>query len=400
MESKRWGILALCSIFLMSVAVLYAWSVFSAALENRQGWTRLETSGIFTLSMTAYCGGSLVSDFLARYWSTKKLLRSAAALLAAGFMIAGFWPAVGGVSLGYGVLCGCGVGITYNRMVSLCTQWFPDCPGLSCGILLACYSFATFPVSAAANTLLALFGWRRTMLLFGVFTGLSLLAGGVVLNSTGGATYMEKDQGPSGTDFLPGQMLRSIRFYQLFLWLIIMSACGLTVIGNTVPMATALSLRSETAALLPGIITMCGCAGRLGFGRLFDCMGQRRAAAANSGILVIAAGALLGAFHFDTAVLLIGGMVLLGISYSGMSSLCAASVRELFGTRHYSENILIMSLQVIVSSALGPLLCGITYTRWKSYELVCGGLLLLSLIGLLLAATMPGKICGRVNVQK
>ena len=143
MERKRWGILALCSIFLMSVAVLYAWSVFSAALENRQGWTRLETSGIFTLSMTAYCGGSLVSDFLARYWSTKKLLRSAAALLAAGFMIAGFWPAVGGVSLGYGVLCGCGVGITYNRMVSLCTQWFPDCPGLSCGILLACYSFAT-----------------------------------------------------------------------------------------------------------------------------------------------------------------------------------------------------------------------------------------------------------------
>lgn len=211
MESKRWGILALCSIFLMSVAVLYAWSVFSAALENRQGWTRLETSGIFTLSMTAYCGGSLVSGFLARYWSTKKMLRSAAALLAAGFMIAGFWPAVGGVSLGYGVLCGCGV---------------------------------------------------------------------------------------------------------------------------------------------------------------------------------------------DTAVLLIGGMVLLGISYSGMSSLCAASVRELFGTRHYSENISIMSLQVIVSSALGPLLCGITYTRWKSYELVCGGLLLLSLIGLLLAATMPGKICGRVNVQK
>lgn len=238
------------------------------------------------------------------------------------------------------------------------------------------------------------------MLLFGVFTGLSLLAGGVVLNSTGGAAYMEKDQGPSGTDFLPGQMLRSIRFYQLFLWLIIMSACGLTVIGNTVPMATALSLRSETAALLPGIITMCGCAGRLGFGRLFDCMGQRRVAAANSGILVIATGALLGAFHFDTAVLLIGGMVLLGISYSGMSSLCAASVRELFGTRHYSENISIMSLQVIVSSALGQLLCGITYTRWKSYELVCGGLLLLSLIELLLAATMPGKICGRVNVQK
>lgn len=64
MGNKRWAVLALCCVLLMSVAVLYAWSVFVIPLEGVYDWSRVETSGVFTLSMCSYCAGSLLSGFL------------------------------------------------------------------------------------------------------------------------------------------------------------------------------------------------------------------------------------------------------------------------------------------------------------------------------------------------
>lgn len=44
MGKKRWAVLALCCVLLMSVAVLYAWSVFVIPLEGIYSWSRVETS--------------------------------------------------------------------------------------------------------------------------------------------------------------------------------------------------------------------------------------------------------------------------------------------------------------------------------------------------------------------
>lgn len=74
MGKKRWAVLALCCVLLMSVAVLYAWSVFVIPLEGIYSWSRVETSGVFTLSMCSYCAGSLLSGFLSARLRPRTLL--------------------------------------------------------------------------------------------------------------------------------------------------------------------------------------------------------------------------------------------------------------------------------------------------------------------------------------
>lgn len=50
----------------------------------------------------------------------------------------GRWPALAGVSLGYGVLCGCGVGMAYTALLGYSAAWFPDWPGLGSAIYAGC----------------------------------------------------------------------------------------------------------------------------------------------------------------------------------------------------------------------------------------------------------------------
>lgn len=102
-------------------------------------------------------------------------------------------------------------------------------------------------------------------------------------------------------------------------------------------MALELGAAAGTAALLSGVVTAFGCAGRLAFGRLFDMLGGHRSALWDSLIMAVAMALMVISFLLDRLPLLLLGLGLLGIGYGGMSSLCAALVRDLFGPRPLSS---------------------------------------------------------------
>ncbi len=381
MEKKPWYILTQCCLLLMSVAVLYVWSVYVTHLEQVYGWTRLETSGVFTLSICAYCAGSLLSGFLSVRIEIRYLLWIAGGLLFAGFLISAVQTTVFAVACGYGGLCGCGVGMAYNAILSVAARWFPDKPGMCNGVLLTCYGFATFPMAAITNHLLAALGWKQTLLIFAVFECAVLFLGGLQFKR-----FPNQDRSNSITekckqDCSPFQMFRAGHFYAVFFWLMTLTASGLAAIGSAAQMALDLGAKSGTAALLAGVISAAGCIGRLGFGKIFDMLGNRKSALCDSLIMVAAITIMTFSFLFHSLIVLFIGLMLLGISYGGMSSLCASLVRGLFGTKYYPRNLSIMSLQMIPASLLGPLLGSSIYAYWENYKMVCIILLLLDLIG-------------------
>lgn len=51
------------------------------------------------------------------------------------------------VALIYGLLGGCGTGITYNAPMSVCMKWFPKSKGLVNGIIVGGYGFGSFVFS-------------------------------------------------------------------------------------------------------------------------------------------------------------------------------------------------------------------------------------------------------------
>ena len=91
-------------------------------------------------------------------------------------------------------------------------------------------------------------------------------------------------------------------------------------------------------------------------------LGGHRSALWDSLIMAVAMALMVISFLLDRLPLLLLGLGLLGIGYGGMSSLCAALVRDLFGPRHYPQNLAIMSLQMVPASLLGPMLGSSLYT--------------------------------------
>ena len=68
------------------LGVVYAWSMFVEPLEAQFGWTRAETSLVFTVSMACLCAGHLASGILLPRTSPRCVLLLAAALSGAGFL--------------------------------------------------------------------------------------------------------------------------------------------------------------------------------------------------------------------------------------------------------------------------------------------------------------------------
>lgn len=53
-------------VLFLFMGLINAWSILVAPLETEFGWTRAQTSLIFTLSITFFCLGGLVSAFFAK----------------------------------------------------------------------------------------------------------------------------------------------------------------------------------------------------------------------------------------------------------------------------------------------------------------------------------------------
>ena len=65
MDKKRWGVLAVCCAMMLCMGVLYIWSTLVITLEGQYGWSRMATSGVFTLAICVYCGGNFLGGLAA-----------------------------------------------------------------------------------------------------------------------------------------------------------------------------------------------------------------------------------------------------------------------------------------------------------------------------------------------
>ena len=387
MKQNPHKILFFCSALLMLVAILYAWSVFATHLEETCNWTRVATSAVFTVSICSYCVGSIISGFLQSRCTVSTKLRTAGTLLFGGFLLAGLCPNQMGILIGYGISCGCAVDIVYNALLGYAIKWFPGGPGVCNGVLLTSYGLATFPITAVAGWLLRSFGWRGTMLSFGLVEGVLVFFSGFLFTQIPSSKTRLRS-GKETTSAPTISALRSRSFVCLFIWLMIITTICLAIVGSATQMTLVFDVPTALANLTPGIISVFGCMGRLGVGKLFDAVGNIKSTLLDNILVILAIIHMLIAFWTSAYSVFIIGCLLLCIGYGGMASLCACLVRSLFGAQNYSLNLSVISLQMIPASILGPIFGSSIYEFSKSYTTVCISFLVLGLLGI------PLIICG------
>lgn len=124
------------AFLMLFLGLIYAWSLFAAPLEAEFGWSRSQTSVTFSISMITFCLGSIMSGFILKKRPPRNVLLISAVLFLIGFFMTSRITNIWGLYLSYGVLCGLGVGLSYNAILSTVPKWLPGRGGFATGTLL------------------------------------------------------------------------------------------------------------------------------------------------------------------------------------------------------------------------------------------------------------------------
>ena len=110
----------------LALGSLYAWSVFVAPLEAEFGWTRTQTSWVFTIAIVTFAISFAVAGRIQDQFGPRICAVTGATLVGLGFILASFTSSLVYLYVAFGFIVGLGNGFGYATPIPVGSKWFPD----------------------------------------------------------------------------------------------------------------------------------------------------------------------------------------------------------------------------------------------------------------------------------
>ncbi|MGI5935828.1 MAG: MFS transporter [Oscillospiraceae bacterium] len=364
MENRKtkYAVAVTGTLLMLLIGLFYAWSLFRVGLsEFFPAWSSADVSLNFTLFIVFFCSGGLVGGKMAARFGRQKVMFTSAALLLIGLLV---FTTIRNMSpssaliityLSYGVICGLGVGMSYNVIISGVTAWFPKITGLMSGILLTGFGFGSLIIGSAMMELAKYIGFFRTFAVTGAVLAVALVAASFLLRREPQSAAETKTDAAQLQGMTTGQMAKTPEFWLYFFWCIFISCSGLLVINS----AANIAIYFGIAAALGLIVSLFNGFARIGMGAFFDRFGGHRSMILNIGLAFFAAIMLLLASYTGSVVLMFLGMLAAGATYGGVMALNPSIIKSFFGQKHFGTNFSLIILSGIPASFVGPYVSGL-----------------------------------------
>ena len=168
----------------LALGSLYAWSVFIPPLEREFGWTRAETSWVYTIAIVCFALTFVAAGRLQDVKGPRICALAGGILVSAGFVLASFTTSLTMLYLSYGVVVGVGNGFGYATPTPVGSKWFPDRRGLVVGLMVGGYGAGSAIFGTlASGWLVPSFGWRTTFQILGAIFFVMTMAGTALLKN-------------------------------------------------------------------------------------------------------------------------------------------------------------------------------------------------------------------------
>jgi OFA family oxalate/formate antiporter-like MFS transporter len=321
--------------------------------------------------MSFFCLGLFFGGILLQKLKPQTLMRIAGILLLVGFgtiTLALDFEAPGKslviMYIFYGVICGTGVGVGYNVLISTILKWFPDSVGLASGVLLMGFGLGGLILGSVVNVVVGVIGIKNIFLPLGiVMAALIFIFSPLIKNP---AATSQPDRKTGGDDGKPVAetsaaderkeynalaMLKTACFWLLFAWGICVGTGGLLVINS----AATISVYYGGAAVAGLIVSVFIGGTRPPIGFVFDRFG-RKAAFLTATLFMLLGGILLtmGAVTKNPVFIFIG-IPCVGISYGSTSTMASGTISRFFGMKYYSVNFAVNTFSLIPAAMIGPI---------------------------------------------
>lgn len=172
-KNYGWVIVAVCAILLfVAFGVRLSFTVFFVALVDEFGWSRGQTSTIFSTTMVVFLFTSTFVGMTLDRFGVRVVFSLGALLMAGGLYLSSQITSFGQLVLTYGVLVGVSItmlGLSIQSAVI--SNWFQrENKGLAIGLAFAGTGLGSLVMTPSVTWVIANHGWRRGL------QGLSVLA--------------------------------------------------------------------------------------------------------------------------------------------------------------------------------------------------------------------------------
>lgn len=148
--TKRWRVALMSTLLMTVLGTVYAWSYFQPLIEAQLGWSHSAVAWAFSasiasLGLAAAWGGIYVPRYGAR-----RLAITGAILYGLGYILAALGIKFINLPLfivGFGVVGGAGLGLSYVTPVVTASSWFPKKQGLITGMVVMGFGFGALVMS-------------------------------------------------------------------------------------------------------------------------------------------------------------------------------------------------------------------------------------------------------------
>lgn len=355
--SKGWQVVIAGTGINLALGVLYAWSIFKEAIVSsiKAGgpgafqWELTSVGTPYAVSCLVFAFAMIIAGKAQDKIGPARTALIGGLLVGAGFVMLGFTNSFVGWIIGFGVLAGAGFGFGYSAATPPAIKWFSSAKtGLVAGIVVAGFGLAPVYIAPLAKFLLVHYGIQNSMLFLGigflvVVCGLSFLLvnppkGYVpreVLRGYYPALDAEKKK-KEESNATVGEVLRSPKFYVLWICFFIGAGAGLMVIGSVAGMAK--KSMGEMAFVAVAIAALGNAAGRIVAGVLSDRIGRRATLfimLAFQAVLMFAAIPITANPNAVTLVLL---ATFMGFNYGSNLALFPSFAKDYWGLKNYGLN--------------------------------------------------------------
>ena len=380
----RWVVLWSAIGVSVVLGILYVWSVISKGLQDELHWTNTQASLPYTVFTVCMALGFFTSGRVQDKYGPRICVAACAILMGAGLVFSGIFTTPWLVVVGFGVICGAGVGTGNAASLAPSLKWFPSSKkGMVSGAVLAGIGFSAVIYSPVSNFMLGAVGVSNSFLIFGVvsFAAMFLLSfnmydppqgydkeKGMVITGTGadadGTRERDRPAARAENDVSTKDMLKTRNFYLIFATFAISSASGLMIIAHAAKIAQV-QVGWEGGFLLVIVLNLFNTFGRFLGGAISDKIGRTNTFKI---ILVIQALNML-MFGFYASVPQIAlGILIQGLSYGSIFAVMPALTSDLYGLKSFGANYGTIFLAWGIGGIIGPMTGARVYDTTGAYN--------------------------------
>jgi MFS family permease len=352
--NKGWQVVMAGTGINLALGVLYAWSIFKGAIKSsiEKGgpdafqWSLSSINDPYALCCLTFAFAMIIAGKCQDKIGPARTALIGGLLVGSGFALMAFSNSYAAWVVGFGVLSGAGFGFGYSAATPPALKWFHSSKtGLIAGTVVAGFGLAPVYIAPLSSWLLGAFGIQKSMLILaGGFTvavcGLSFL----LVNPPQGYVPAEpvvKGDAPKPAakavhNATVSEMIRSPKFYMLWVLFFIGSGAGLMVIGSVAGLAK--KSMGPMAFVAVAIMAVGNAAGRVVAGVLSDKIGRRATLMimfAFQAVMMFAAIPVVGS---GSAALLVVLATFIGFNYGSNLCLFPSFAKDFWGFKNYGLN--------------------------------------------------------------